>query len=339
VAGIDYNETKIYAPVVKHDSLRILLFIATALVLELMQLEVTTAFLYGYLDEELYVQLPKGFIKPGKEKIFRRLLIPLYGLKEAPRKLNEKFDCFVVLFGLTRSTADPCMYFCFCDDPNDLVVIGLWVDDCLTASKSKAKALAIVTHLERFFEMTSGSADCFIGLEITRDCTRKKRYLTQSIFIEKLIIKFWMNDCNLPDVPAEPCSRLIVVICQTGANFNISNSTSYRALVGALLYIMGLTSPDIAFAVIAFSRCCQNPGPTHWKASKHILAYLLGTINYGLCCSDSDSSNVLRGFTDSDFAGCPNTRHSTTSVLYQNQAPVTLKFRLQKLVAQSTAES
>jgi hypothetical protein len=204
LAGIDYNETKIYAPVVKQDSLRILLSIVTALVLKLIQLEVTTAFLYGYLDEELYVQLPEGFIEPGKEKIVCRLLKHLYGLKQAPRKSNEKLDCFLVLYGLTRSTADPCIYFCVCDDPNDLVVIGIWVDDCLTASKSKAKALAIVTHLKRFFEMTSGSAGCFIGLEITRDCTRKKRYLTQSIFVEKLIMKFWMNDCNTPDVPAEP---------------------------------------------------------------------------------------------------------------------------------------
>jgi hypothetical protein len=111
-------------------------------------------------------------------------------------------------------------------------------------------------------------------------------------------------------------------------NFNISNSTSYRALVGALLYIM-LTSPDNAFAVVAVSRCCQNPGPAHWKASKHILAYLLGTINYGLCFSGSDSYNVLTGFTDSDFTGCPDTRHSTTGVLYLlNQAPVTWKSRL-----------
>lgn len=188
--------------------------------------------------------------------------------------------------------------------------------------------------------MTSGPADCFIGLEITRDHPRKKLYLTQSIFIEKLITKFRMNDCNLPDVPADPCPRLTVASCPTGANSNISNSTSYHALVGALLYIMGLTRPDIAFAVIAVSRYCRNPGSAHWKASKHILAYLLGTINYGLCFSGSHSFNVLTGYTDSDFAGCPDTRRSTTGVMYLlKQAPVTWKSRLQKPVAQSTAES
>lgn len=149
-----------------------------------------------------------------------------------------------------------------------------------------------------------------------------------------------MNDCNLPDVPADPCSRLTVASCPTVANSNISNSTSCRALVGAFLYIMGLTRPDIAFAVIVVSRYCQNPGPAHWKASKRILAYLLGTINSGLCFSGSDSTNFLTGYNDSDFAGCPDTRRSTTGVLYLlNQAPVTWKCRLQKPVAQSTAES
>jgi hypothetical protein len=104
--------------------------------------------------------------------------------------------------------------------------------------------------------------------------------------------------------------------------------------VGELLYIMGLTRPDIAFAVIAVSRYCRNPGSAHWKASKRILAYLLGTINYGLCFSGSDSSNFLTGYPDSNFAGCPNTRRSTTGVMYLlKQAPVTWKSRLQKPVA------
>ncbi len=117
MAGIDYNETEIYAPVVKHDSLRILLSIAATLDLKLVQLDVKTAFLYGDFDEELYVQQPEGFIQPGKEKFVCRFLKFLYGLKQAHRKWNEKFDRFLVLFGLTRSTNDPCIYYCVCDDP------------------------------------------------------------------------------------------------------------------------------------------------------------------------------------------------------------------------------
>ena len=340
VAGIDYNEAEIYAPVVKHDSLRILLSIAAALDLELMTLDVKTAFLYGELDEELYVRQAEGFVQPGKENYVYRLLKPLYGLKQAPRKWNEKFDSFLVMFGLTRSTADPCIYYHVGEDPNDFIIIGIWVDDGLIASKSKSKALEIIAYLEQHFEMTSGPADSFIGLEITRDRAQKNLFLTQSTFIEKLIEKFRMTECNLLDIPADPCSYLSVANCPPEDKYDSRNNTAYRALVGALLYIMGTTRPDIAFAVIAVSRYCQNPGPAHWKAAKRILAYLRGTIHYGLCFSASDSVNVLIGYTDSNFAGCPDTRRSTTGTLYLlNEGPISWKSRLQKPVAQSTAEA
>lgn len=85
VPGVDYNEAEVFA-VIKHDSLQLLLAITAALNLELHQVDVKTTFLYGDLDEELYVQQPEGFIQPGKEKHVCRLLRPRYGLKQASRK-------------------------------------------------------------------------------------------------------------------------------------------------------------------------------------------------------------------------------------------------------------
>lgn len=125
-----------------------------------------------------------------------------------------------------------------------------------------------------------------------------------------------------------------------GDNSRPSNITSYRALVGGLLYIMGLTRPEISYAVIAVSRFCQNPGVAHWKAARKILAYLAGTINYGLCFCGTEPKNVLIGYCDADFAGCPDTRRSTTGTLFLlNSAPITWRSRLQKPIAQSTAEA
>ena len=83
VPGVDYNEAEVFAPVIKHDSLRLLLAITAALNLELHQVDVKTAFLYGDLEEELNVQQPEGFIYTGKDKYVCHLLRPLYGLKQA----------------------------------------------------------------------------------------------------------------------------------------------------------------------------------------------------------------------------------------------------------------
>lgn len=113
-----------------------------------------------------------------------------YGLKQAPCKLNEKFSTFLVLFGLTQSSADSCIYFRTGDHLTDFIIIGIWVHDGLIACKSASTALAIVNHLKQHFEMTSGPADRFIGLEITRDRRKKQLFVTQSGYIRQLIDKF-----------------------------------------------------------------------------------------------------------------------------------------------------
>ena len=70
-AGIDYEET--YSPVVRHDSLRVIFSVAAQKDLEMVQLDVTTAFLNGDLKEELYMEQPTGFVTPGKENQVCRL--------------------------------------------------------------------------------------------------------------------------------------------------------------------------------------------------------------------------------------------------------------------------
>jgi len=340
VPGVDYQETEIYSPVIKHDSLRVLLSIAAAFDLELHQLDVKTAFLYGDLDETLYVEQPEGFISPGKENLVCRLLKPLYGLKQSPRKWNDKFNSFLTKFGLTRSEFDPCIYFTTGGRPEDYIILGIWVDDGLIASKSRSMALRIVEYLEKHFEMTSGPANRFIGLEISRNRARKEIYVTQSSYIQTLLSRFRMTECNPSRLPADPCSRL-PKSSTLGPEGN-PNSTPYRALVGGLLYIMGMTRPDIAFAVIAVSRHQTNPENPHWKAAKRILAYLAGTPHHGLRYSGIGNVNNLVSFSDSDYAGCKDGlyRRSTSGMIFLlNGGPVAWKSHLQKPVAQSTAEA
>jgi len=82
--GIDYNE--VFSPVVKHSSIRILLALVAQLNMELVQLDVKTAFLHGDLEEEIYMTQPEGFKVAGKEKLVCKLKRSLYGLKQSPRQ-------------------------------------------------------------------------------------------------------------------------------------------------------------------------------------------------------------------------------------------------------------
>lgn len=83
IAGIDYNET--FAPVAKMVTVRTFLAIAVARKWELHQMDVHNAFLHGDLDEEIYMQLPPGFICASPRKVCR-LRKSIYGLRQSPRK-------------------------------------------------------------------------------------------------------------------------------------------------------------------------------------------------------------------------------------------------------------
>jgi hypothetical protein len=106
------------------------------------------------------------------------------------------------------------------------------------------------------------------------------------------------------------------------------------------MYAAKMTRPDILFAVTAASRYNQDPGNAHWSAVKRILSYLAGTITHGLCFSKTDSADLLVAYSDSDFAGCPDTRRSTSGLIFTfNGGPVSWTSNLQKPIANSTAEA
>ena len=81
--GVDFDE--IFSPVVKMTTLRFMLDVVAADNLELIQLDVKTTFLHGDLQEEIYMEQPKGFVATGQEHLVCRLRKSLYGLKQAPR--------------------------------------------------------------------------------------------------------------------------------------------------------------------------------------------------------------------------------------------------------------
>lgn len=92
-------------------SIRTVLANATAMDLEMIQLDKKMAFLYGELEEEIYKEQPDGFKTPGKEEEVCRLQKSIYGLKQASKAWNKKFNAFILKFGLTQSLSDPCVYF------------------------------------------------------------------------------------------------------------------------------------------------------------------------------------------------------------------------------------
>ena len=123
--GIDYNE--VFSPVVKHSSIRILLALITQFNIELVQMDVKTAFLHGDLEEEIYITQPDGFKVTGKENWVCKLSKSLYGLKQSPRQWYKRFDQFMIGQNYTRSSFDHCVYFRKLQD-GSFIYLLLYVD-------------------------------------------------------------------------------------------------------------------------------------------------------------------------------------------------------------------
>ena len=328
-AGIDFDQT--FSPVVKYDSLRIILSIAAAEDLDLFQFDVSTAFLHGELTEEIYLEQPGGFSVKGREGDVYRLHKCLYGLKQSGRVWNTKFDGLVTTFGLVASTVDPCVYHYQKDGV--FLILCLWVDDGLLVCNTAQLVSDLFSYLQIHFEIKPKIVDRFVGLHITRDRTNRKLYVSQPSCIVNLSSAFNMQNCDPVSTPADSNSRL-------SASQNPSDSLlkfPYRNAVGALIHLC-VNRPDLNFAVGQVAKHSSNPDKSHINAVKRILAYVKGTANYGICFGNNN--NTLVAFCDADYAGDTDTRRSTTGcVVMLNGGPVTWGSRQQQCVSLSTTEA
>ena len=133
VPGIDFGD--IFSPVAKVTSIRLLLSVAAAFDFKVEKMDVKTSFLYGDLEEEIYMKQPKGFMVKGKKELVCRLKKSLYGLKQSPRMWYQKFDTFIQGLGFTRRKADHCVYFKLIG--YRVIYLVLYVDDMSLVGNDK----------------------------------------------------------------------------------------------------------------------------------------------------------------------------------------------------------
>ena len=174
IYGIDYLDT--YAPVVKLASIRILLATAAIYGLEIHQMDVVTAFLAGELEEEIYMEQPKGFeVGTEEEDLVCQLRKSIYGLKQAPRVWNQRIRHFLKSIGFDQLYSDPCVYI----NKTTEIVIALWVDDLIIFGKDMASISALKAQLNEEYEMKDLSElKYFLGIQVHRDRERKIMHIS-----------------------------------------------------------------------------------------------------------------------------------------------------------------
>ena len=335
--GIDYSDT--FSPVSKKDSLRMILALVAHFDLELQQMDVKTAFLNGDLEEEVYMKQPEGFSSSEGEHLVCKLKKSIYGLKQASRQWYLKFHDVISSFGFEENIMDQCIYQKVSGSKTCFII--LYVDDILLASNDKGLLHEVKQFLSKNFEMKDmGDASYVIGIKIDRDRYRYILGLSQETYINKVLERFRMKDCSPSVAPIVKGDRFHLNQCpKNDFEREQMSNIPYASAVGSLMYAQVCTRPDIAFAVGMLGRYQSNPGMDHWRAAKKVMRYLKGTKDYMLMYRRTDSLEVV-GYVDSDFAGCVDSRKSTSGYIFMLAGgAVSWKSVKQSLTATSTMEA
>ncbi|GKA86242.1 putative ribonuclease H-like domain-containing protein [Tanacetum coccineum] len=161
--GIDYDE--VFAPVARIEAIRLFLAFASYMGFMVYQMDVKSAFLYGEIDEEVYVTQPKGFEDPHFPKHVYKVVKALYGLHQAPRAWYARLSTFLLKHNYRRGTIDKTLFIK--KDSRDIILVQVYMDDIIFGSTKKAWCDEFEVLMKGEFEMSAmGKLTFFLGLQV-----------------------------------------------------------------------------------------------------------------------------------------------------------------------------
>ncbi|XP_073017888.1 uncharacterized protein [Primulina eburnea] len=300
--GDDFFET--FSPVAKLATVKVLLALATSQPWNLAQLDVNNAFLNGDLFQEVYMDLPLGYVQHGSpiapsHKLVCKLHKSIYGLRQAQGLLSSPYWCTLMI-----------------------IIVG----------PSSDIIQSLKTYLQGNFKLKDlGSLKYFLGLEIAR--SQHGICLSQRHYSLTLLENTDFLASKQTPTPMEPRLRLNNIDGEP-----LVDISQYRSIIGRLLYLT-FSRPDIMFAVHKLSQFVSKPRTCHLQPVHHLLRYLKSTPGQGIYFSASSSTH-LRAFSDADWASCPDTRKSVIGFcIFLGDALVAWKAKKQATISRSSTEA
>lgn len=160
--------------------------------------DVKTAYLYSEINENVYVTLPPGFEKEYDENTVLKLNKSMYGLPQSGRNWYNKFKKTLLNIGFKQLISENCIFIRKID--NEFTAVIIYVDDFTVIYNNDKAYNVIIKLLNRSFELVETSdKNVFLGIKIDR--LKNRIGLSQTEYIEKLLIKYNMNDCNPVGIP------------------------------------------------------------------------------------------------------------------------------------------
>ncbi|GJS77553.1 putative ribonuclease H-like domain-containing protein [Tanacetum coccineum] len=271
--GIDYDE--VFAPVARIEAIRIFLAFASYMGFIVYQMDVKSAFLYGKIDEEVYVSQPPGFLDPKYPQKVYKVVKALYGLHQAPRAWYATLSTFLLKNGYKRGTIDKTLFIK--KDKHDIILVQVYVDDIIFGSTKKSWCDEFEALMKSRFQMSSmGELTFFLGLQVKQK--EDGIFISQDKYVAEILKKFDFVNVKTASTPIKTQKPLV-----KDEEANDVDVHLYRSMIGSLMYLTA-SRPDIMFA--------GKPKLGLWYPRV--------------------SSFDLESYSDSDYVGANLDRKSTT---------------------------
>nr|GEZ51914.1 ribonuclease H-like domain-containing protein [Tanacetum cinerariifolium] len=296
---IDYEDT--FSHVVKMVTDRCLLNIVVLNYWPVFQLDVNNAFLYGDLDETVYIKPLERYFSLGNKVC--RLKKSLYGLKQAPRQWNAKLTSALIENRFSHSKSDYSLYTK--SDKNVFLALLVYVDDIIITGNNVVEVDKFKVFLKsKFMIKDLGKFKYFLGIEVID--TDKGICLNQIKYVLDLVSDYGMLACKPAKTPL--MSKLVISNEASDNDPILDNIIDYQNLMGKLIYLTN-TKPDISYVVHCLSQFIHSSLKSLFKIAFKILRYLKTCPCLGNHIVKNSGMN-LKAFSDAHWAKCVVTRKS-----------------------------
>ncbi|GJV38179.1 putative ribonuclease H-like domain-containing protein [Tanacetum coccineum] len=259
--GIDYDE--VFAPVTRIEAIKLFLAFASYMGFTFYQMDVKSEFLYGTIEEEVYVHQPTGFVDPAHPNKVYKVIKALYGLHQAPRAWYKTLSSFLMENGFRRGTIDKTLFIK--KKKSDIMLVQVYVDDIIFGSTKKSMCTEFEDCMHKRFQMSSmGELTFFLGLQVKQQ--PDGIFISQDKYVADILKKFDFWSIRTATTPIE--SNKPLVKDEDGEDVDVH---VYRSMIGSLMYLTA-SRPDIMFAVCVCARFQVTPKASHLNAVKRIFS-------------------------------------------------------------------
>ena len=236
--GIDFEET--FAPVARLEAIRILLAFAVSQSVKLFQMDVKSAFLNGYIKEEVYVKQPPKFEDYKFPHHVFKLTKALYNLKQTPRAWYECLNSFLLQNNFKRGKVDTTLFIKNTD--TDMIIIHIYVDDIIFSATNLNLCKEFEHLMQGEFKMSMvGELSYFLRLHIRQ--MDEGIFINQAKYVKDLRKKYGLEGCKKISTPMATSTKL-----DADEAGKAVDQKTYRGMIGSLLYLTA-SRPDIQFSV------------------------------------------------------------------------------------------